>query len=273
MARPRKPVRQNSQGVHAVMYVRVSTAEQVKGYGPDAQVAACQAYVQRMGYTLVNSFEDMGISGTKAPGDDRTGLRDALAFCASGKADVLVCYAQDRLARKSAVFDTIRETAIKHRFRIETAREGYDLTTDESELPAGLTAFMAWYEGRMIAKRLRAGRVERSRIDGLGSGFIPFGYALTSDKRLIVDEEAAKTIRRLFALRRKNTYRQTVERLNQEELAAPQGGKWNVGQVQRIEKSAHLYRTGERIWDGITAQQRWPVILQSRKAEANDDLH
>ena len=262
MARPRKVVRANSAGIRTVMYVRVSTAEQVKGYGPDAQVNACQAYMQRMGYTLINSFQDLGISGTKAPGDDRLGLRDALAFCASGEADVLVCYAQDRLARKSAVFDIIRETAIKHRFRIETAREGYDLTTDESELPAGLTAFMAWYEGRMIAKRLRAGRVERSRIDGLGSGFIPFGYALTSDKRIIVDEQAAMTIRRLFALRRKNTYRQTVETLNDEERAAPQGGKWNVGQVQRIEKGVHLYRTGERVWDGVTAQVRWPRILK-----------
>lgn len=262
MARPHTPVRKTSAGIRAVMYVRVSTAEQVKGYGPDAQVAACQAYMQRMGYTLINSFQDLGISGTKAPGDERPGLRDALAFCASGDADVLVCYAQDRLARKSAVFDIIRETAIKHRFRIETAREGYDLTTDESELPAGLTAFMAWYEGRMIAKRLRAGRVERSRIDGLGSGFIPFGYVLTGDKRIIVNDDAAKTIRRLFALRRKNTYRQTTETLNQEGLRAPQGGEWNVGQVQRIEKNAHLYRTGERVWDGITAKAQWPRILR-----------
>ena len=262
MARPRKVVRANSAGVRAVMYVRVSTAEQVKGYGPDAQVNACQAYMQRMGYSLINTFQDLGISGTKAPGDDRPGLRDALAFCASGEADVLVCYAQDRLARKSAVFDIIRETAIKHRFRIETAREGYDLTTDESELPAGLTAFMAWYEGRMIAKRLRAGRVERSSIDGLGSGFMPFGYALASDKRVIVDNEAAKVIRRLFALRRKHTYRQTAQLLNLEGLLAPKGGEWNVGQVQRIERNARLYRTGERVWDGVTAEQRWPRILK-----------
>jgi hypothetical protein len=34
-----------------------------------------------------------------------------------------------------------------------------------------------------------------------------------------------------------------------------------VGSVQRILRHERLYRTGIRVWGGITAELRWPTIL------------
>ena len=266
MGRHKKPVRTANVGKRAVMYIRVSTAEQMKGYGPDVQASICREYIERKGYRLVETFQDLGISGTKAV-DDRDELPKALALCAKGDADVLVCYAQDRLARKGSVLDVILAIATRAGFRIETVREGYDLTAHESELRVETNSFIARLEWLLITERLRNGRIERSKRDGLGSGPLPFGYVRLPDGGIGVDENAAATVRRLFALRRKRTYQATAEQLNQENLAAPQGGEWNAGQVQRIEKNVHLYRTGERTWKDITAAMRWPVILHDRKGK------
>jgi len=245
------------------MYIRVSTAEQMKGYGPDVQASICQEYIARKGYTLVATFQDLGVSGTKAV-DDRDDLPKALAMCAKGDADVLVCYAQDRLARKGAVLDVIIAIAIRAQFRIETVREGYDLIAQENATRVETNSFIARLEWLLITERLRNGRIERSKRDGLGSGPLPFGYIRLPDGGIGISEIAAMTIRRLFTLRRKHTYQATADQLNQEQLAAPQSDKWNAGKVQRIEKNTDLYRTGERKWKDITAVMRWPVILDRK---------
>src|SRR3546814_843660 len=66
MARPRKPKNQapangrSSGGQRAVLYARVSTAEQEKeGFSIDAQVASIREYAERMGFVVAQQYVDV----------------------------------------------------------------------------------------------------------------------------------------------------------------------------------------------------------------------
>ncbi len=262
MARPRKADRERVYGLRAVIYLRVSTEEQAKeGNGLEAQYDACMTLVERMGYTVIATTRDEGISGT-AGIDERPGLAEALKLCREHKADVLLCYAADRLSRSVGLFDQLRTMLIKAGARFETVKEGQDFTKAESLLMGDIYASFAAEERRRIAGRLYGGRRVRSKRDGMGSGPMPYGYVRLTDGSIAIDQNAAQIVCLLLSLRKEKTYQATADTLNAAGYTTPTGSKWSVGHVQGIERHAALYRTGIRQWDGVKAELGWPVICQ-----------
>ena len=96
----------------AVAYVRVSTAGQVEdGVSLDAQRSKIAAWCDVMGYELVHTFADEGISGHSVK--NRPALGQALdAVCACG--GVLVVYSLSRLARNTRETLELGERARQH---------------------------------------------------------------------------------------------------------------------------------------------------------------
>lgn len=259
MPKRKKPI---FGGSRAVIYRRVSTQEQVKDghYGLKLQSEACSAYCSMRGYGVIKETEDLGISGAKEI-NRRPGLQEALQLCEAGEADLIVVYAQDRLARKSGIFDEIRDRARKHGYRIET-KDGQDLIAEDYEIAGDAMAFVANVERKMIARRLYGGRKERSKIDGLGSGPLPYGFQLLPQGGIVIDEPAAYGVRKVLSLREKYTLKETAQMLNKLRIASPLGGLWTFAKVQTIEKHRRLYETGQRTWDAIEALKPWPIIYQ-----------
>ena len=267
MARPKKPPQPAPfSGSRAVIYLRVS-ADDAKNnkHGIEAQRDYCVEYVERKSYTTVATFQDDGISGTKGPAD-RPGLKAALAMATKHQCDVIVCYAADRISRDVGLFDTIRKTLVAAKVRLETFKENMDFSNAESMFMGDIFAAFAAEERRRIAARLYGGRRVRAKRDGIGSGGIPWGYRVNEDGTLTVNEEAAETIRVLLDMRKRGkTYQQTADALNVAGSTTPKGSRWTVGHVQGIERNATLYRTGIRRWNGVTASEQWPVIVDEGK--------
>ena len=69
-------------------YTRVSTAEQVDGFGLDVQEAAIRAYCKAENLRLVAMVSDEGQSGSNGL-DDRRGLAEGLARIERGEATAL----------------------------------------------------------------------------------------------------------------------------------------------------------------------------------------
>src|SRR4051794_15267282 len=97
--------------VQVVGYLRVSTNEQLNGYGLAVQADVLQAFCRRERLRLVKSFTDAGVPGS-TPFDKREGLSQALTFVKSGDAEALVVARYDRLAR-----DTLQALLIEQAFR------------------------------------------------------------------------------------------------------------------------------------------------------------
>ena len=95
----------------AVLYVRVSTDEQVKGYSLAQQIEALRAYAAREGYEVIEEVSDPGYSGLFL---DRPGLDRARDLIEAGEVAAGVAQDADRIARKAGHRLALDEEAERH---------------------------------------------------------------------------------------------------------------------------------------------------------------
>ena len=255
----------------AVIYLRVSGEEQAKhGSGIAAQLDACTVYATQHGYQVVGVYRDEAVKGdTKV--SDRQGLQGALTSLAMNVASILITAAQDRLARDGAIWYSIRAAAIRGRWSIETVKEG-SLTRDGSEFMGDIYAAVAAQEKRTITARMVGGRRERSRRDGRGSGFLPYGYKLVTSETIAIEEEEATIIRTILIWREEGlTYQAIADKLNVRGYETQHGGQWTRGLVKNVDDKRTLYTTGIKSWGDVTSTEKWPIILTPRIAQTITD--
>ena len=176
------------------------------------------------------------------------------------EASILVTAAQDRLARDGAIWYAIQAAAIRGQWSIGTVKEG-DLTRNGSQFMASIYAAVAEQEKDTIIKCLVGGRRERSRRDGRGSGFLPYGYRLVTGETIAIDEQAAAVIRTILIWRDEGlTYQAIADMLNVRGYVTQHGGQWSRGLVKNVDDKRTLYTTGIKTWGDVTSAETWPVM-------------
>ena len=242
---------------HSVIaYIRTSSAEQGKAYGPDAQRAAIRAFAKCEGLTLAAEFHE-DISGTVAA-EDRPGLQDALAAAYQHGAGGIVVAERSRLAREEYVAYGALRLLRSAGLRVLYA----DGTNGEDEgalLLDGIGHVMAAHERRRIVARLKAGRDAKSERHGAKAraqgGKLPHGYRRTRDGLVEIDPATAAEVRRVFELvRTGSTIRATADA-----MTAETGRKWAANTVDRIVRR-EVYKQSEpgriidaRVWNATQA--------------------
>ena len=99
-------VPKRSQG-RVVGYLRVSTDAQAEhGFGLDVQEQAIRQWAKRENKVLTELFSDAGVSGSNGL-ESRVALADALSAMKEGRAEGLVVYRLDRLARDLVLQETL----------------------------------------------------------------------------------------------------------------------------------------------------------------------
>lgn len=134
------------------VYVRVSTGDQTT----ENQKQELQAWAERAGHTVVNVFEDHGISGAK--GRDQRPQFDALLKAAVRREiNMIAVWSSDRLGRSLKhlveVLETIRET----RTGLYIHTQSVDTTTPAGRAMFGMLAIFSEFEREMIVERVKAG--------------------------------------------------------------------------------------------------------------------
>jgi DNA invertase Pin-like site-specific DNA recombinase len=181
----------------------VSSAEQGKAFGPDAQATAIRAYADRERLEIVADFlEDA--SGT-LPLEERPQLAAALAATYQYGAGALLVARRDRLARDEyAAHDAIR--AFKAAGVRVLYADGANGNDDSALLLDGIQHVIAAHERRAIVARLKAGRdAKAARYPGSRpqGGRVPFGYRRSRDGiQIEIDPEQATEVQRMYALAR-----------------------------------------------------------------------
>jgi site-specific DNA recombinase len=243
----------------AAIYLRVSTDEQATdGYGLDVQRTRCAAMCAAKGWTVVNEYADEGISGTK-DATGRPGLAAMLNAAQAGEIDAVVVLALDRLARKTRLVLELVETLTAANVAVVSCKESLDTTTPQGEFVLTIFAGLAQLERGVILERTSAGRNERGRRDGERGGRVPLGYQRIGDGVVIVEDQAAALVRRIFGLRAEGlTLRAIADRLNADGVANPHGGRrWEPATVAAILTNVEAYQGGLR----ADSPARWPAIL------------
>lgn len=165
-------------------YIRVSTVEQVKGFGLDVQEQAIRDYCKANDRRLVAVFRDEGQSGSNGL-ETRVGLAEALAALKAGDGAELVVYRVDRLARDLILQETLVERLRDQGTPVRSASEpDLDLdTTDPTKVMIRqIIGAVSQYERAVIRGRMMAGKAAKREAGGYLGGTVPYGFRLEDGK-------------------------------------------------------------------------------------------
>ncbi len=173
-----------------VIYVRVSTENQVDGYSLDAQRNNLKRYVEREVMQLINIYEDAGKSGKSIEG--RPAFKQMLKDIENGLAiDYILVYKLSRFGRNAADILNSLETIQMHDVNLISAEEGIDSSQTSGRLLISVLSAVSEIERENILEQTMNGRREKARQGGWNGGQAPYGYKIENGKLVIIEEEAS----------------------------------------------------------------------------------
>ena len=182
------------------IYTRKSTEEGLDQTfnSLDAQREACEAYIvsqRHEGWQLVRkAYDDGGFSGGSM---DRPALKTLMQDVSSGLVDVIVVYKIDRLTRSLADFAKMVEVFDAKAVSFVSVTQQFNTTTSMGRLTLNVLLSFAQFEREVTAERIRD-KIAASRKKGMWMGGPPpLGYDI-KEKKLVVNEAEAMTVRQLF---------------------------------------------------------------------------
>jgi len=166
----------------------------------DAQREACEAYVASqagLGWRANRTrYDDGGISGGTMA---RPALQRLLKDIEAGQVDVVVVYKIDRLTRSLMDFARIVDVFDGHAVSFVSITQQFNTTTSMGRLTLNVLLSFAQFEREVTAERIRD-KIAASKKKGMWMGGPPpLGYDVC-DKKLVVNETEAETVRQLFRL-------------------------------------------------------------------------
>ena len=107
---------------YAVIYIRVSSSDQVEGTSLDDQEARCRKYCEEMGYEVLAVFREEGVSAKSA---DRKALLELMEYCRKNKGtiDACVVWKVDRFARNAEDHFYVRKILVDYGVLLQSVTE------------------------------------------------------------------------------------------------------------------------------------------------------
>jgi DNA invertase Pin-like site-specific DNA recombinase len=184
----------------AVIYCRKSDPN-AKADDPafEQQEEACRKYCAEKGYAVLAARRE-SYTGTDL--ENQAMLWETIDDIRRARASVVVAYSYDRLSREPQMQEVaLYEIEKKYGGRFEAATEQINRDDPFREAIRAMLGAASKIERNRITDRMRRGRVDRSAKGGLyGTANPKYGYRWTDDghKSFEIDEENAKTVRRMF---------------------------------------------------------------------------
>ena len=217
-----------------IAYLRVITDRQAEhGLGLEVQRKAIRSWAKAGGHKLVATYEDAGVSGSNGL-DTRPGLAAAFQDLEDGKADALVVYRLDRLARRLSSQETWIEKLGKSGRQVISVTEP-DVGDDEMrDLVRQVLGAIAQYERAVIVRRMQSGRAEKAAQGGFAYGSPGFGYR-AEKRQLVADPDEAKVVAMIVHRAAEGAGVRTIAaELNADGIPTKRGTKWHPETVARV---------------------------------------
>ena len=144
----------------AAIYLRVSTDYQTT----ENQRQALVEVAGRRGWSVVETYEDQGVSGAKGR-DKRPGFDRMLKDASRRRFDILAVWSIDRLGRSTAAVATALDDLEAAGVAIYADKEGVDASTAHGRAMLEMASVFARLERSMIVERVKAG-MARAKAEG-----------------------------------------------------------------------------------------------------------
>lgn len=218
-----------------VAYLRVSTENQKNEGTISLQKREIEDYCQQNRIIIGKYFADEGISGSKEL-HNRPGLAELFEFIEENHVEGVVIWKLDRLARDLYLQETLIRKLDKLNVRLISTKE-IDLDSKDPMRKAfrQFMGIVSELEKEFIAMRLSAGRINKSKKGKYAGGCPAFGFD-ADKKELMVNDDQAKVVRKIFYLRKRKklSLQKIADQLNRKNIESARGGIWHKGSVKNI---------------------------------------
>jgi DNA invertase Pin-like site-specific DNA recombinase len=153
------------------IYTRVST----DGQTVENQLRELQAVADRLGWTVVATFSDQGISGAKGR-DQRSGLDLLLRGVARKEFDMVAVWSVDRLGRSLQHLVSFLSEINARCVDLYLHTQGLDTSTPAGRALFGMLSVFSEFERAILVDRVKAG-VNRAKAQGKHCGRPPLAPA------------------------------------------------------------------------------------------------
>lgn len=153
-----------SAAKRAVIYARVSTDSQTT----ENQTRELEAYTARMGYQIVATLTDKGISGSKGK-EDRPAFRRLCEMIARKEAEIVLCWSVDRISRSMTDLLVFLGELKAKNVDLFLHQQNLDSSTPSGRAMFLLSGIFAELEASICRERIHAG-LNRARQNGVRLG-------------------------------------------------------------------------------------------------------
>lgn len=217
-------------------YARVSTEQDEQQSSYEAQVSFYTSYIRsNPEWEFAGIYSDEGISGTNTK--HREGFNNMVNDALNGKIDLILTKSISRFARNTVdSLVTIRKLKEKG-VEVYFEKENIYSMDSKGELMLTIMSSIAQEESRSISENVTWGK-RKSMADGkVYMSYKHFlGYERGDDGKPKINEEEAKTVRRIYSMFLKGMgYREIADALDKAGIPTPMHGKcWRVRTIVSI---------------------------------------
>ena len=227
----------------AVIYVRVSSPDQVKNFSLDDQEKRCRERAAQMGFEIIEVFREEGKS---AKNTDREGLQKMLSFLykKSNEIEALFVYSVSRLNRNTADYLAIKALLAKKGIIIYSYSEPTGQASPSGNLMETVFAAFAQFDNEVKSVNISNGMKARF-LAGYITSKPPIGYLMmmvNEKKQAIKDPESFEFIKNLWegVFKFHWTLGEITRKLNASNLkpnSKDPNRKWHAQTVSKIFKN------------------------------------
>lgn len=194
-----KNLSRDGQATRIAFYTRISTDEDHQKFSLGAQSDRLEAFCRAQygdDWRLQKIYRDTE-SGTHM---NRPGLEEML-FDAEAKAfDVLLVFRVDRLSRKVRELAQMVDELAKHGVILRSITEPFDTANAAGKMMLQMLGVFAEFEHATIVERTKVGMEKKAKSGKWVGGVVPYGYQLDPEKGLVVKEDEAIVVRKMFQM-------------------------------------------------------------------------
>lgn len=243
----------------AIIYLRVSTEEQVDNFSLDTQLDICQKEAVRRGLRIVRTFREEGKSAKTING--RPELVELLHYCKKNKNTLgaLIIYRLDRLSRQTSDYLSIRKSLISNNITLISASEPTGTSPTDTLLETIMASF-AQHDNDVRSERTRNGMRARY-LSGLITRKPPLGYVMNANKIPVEDPEAWEQMKQAWDLMATGTksLREITAFMNEIGLHSVHRGQPIKIRIQTAQK---LFRS--KFYAGILTSEAYKEEVQGQ---------
>lgn len=215
----------NPMDYHAALYIRLSKEDESEGPSQSVQnqESLLREFVQQHRLSVYDTYIDDGWSGTSF---DRPAFQRMIADIEAKKVNMVITKDLSRLGRDYILTGHYMERYFpEHRVRYISLLDGIDTGVDSTA--NDITPFRAIMNdmyAKDISKKIKSVKRDKQRKGQFIGGKPVYGYKMhpTEKNKIVIDEEVAPVVRRIFALALSGmSCRNIATLLNQEGVPTP----------------------------------------------------